>query len=273
MSYSTDQKKPSTVKKGVQYEIECQGRVERQGGRVIRTPATNDGGKDLVVSSNGDKTLVECKDWEKPVGRPVVQKLHSAMITEGAKKGKIMTTGSFTKEAREYIKENNLDIELEVYRPDGHESKPKQRQKSPNYPGRDAWDEYYTKKYGPNYRQMGYGYDDSKPVISRSRYDGESSRTPPNLTYADSKSSSGGSGGEYLALGLVLCIFLPGGANFVLFFAGLKKWRFAVWGNLEFFSIMIAPVMENYLLLAVFWLISVIQFIYHFYRLKDWFYY
>lgn len=46
--------------------------------------------------------VVECKHQAKPTGRPVVQKLHSAVITEGATGGIIISTGGFSLQASEH---------------------------------------------------------------------------------------------------------------------------------------------------------------------------
>lgn len=69
-------------------------------GYVESTPLVGDKGRDLIIHSNEGKILVECKHHPKSsIGRPVVQKLHSAVISEGAIKGIIVTTGTFSKDA------------------------------------------------------------------------------------------------------------------------------------------------------------------------------
>ncbi len=74
----------------------------RQAERVA------DKGRDIVMEEVVDGTrravVVECKHTET-VGRPVVQKLHSAVATydfPGPKRGMVATTGRFTNPAREY---------------------------------------------------------------------------------------------------------------------------------------------------------------------------
>lgn len=67
-----------------------------------------DEGRDIlmeeVVDGRRRGVVVECKHTDN-VGRPVLQKLHSAVSTfdyEGPKRGMIVTTGRFTDPAREY---------------------------------------------------------------------------------------------------------------------------------------------------------------------------
>lgn len=63
-----------------------------------------DGGIDLLIWNNsGTKIVVECKHHAKPIGRPTVQKLHSAFTTEkGATGAVLVSTGSFTSNAINY---------------------------------------------------------------------------------------------------------------------------------------------------------------------------
>ena len=92
---------------------------------VVVTPRTNDGGKDIImdeVSPSGEiiKAVVECKHHKTGIGRPVVQKLHSAVSTleySGKKKGYIVSSSTFTDTAVEYVEKvnkqsNNLVLEL-----------------------------------------------------------------------------------------------------------------------------------------------------------------
>ena len=78
---------------------------------VDKTPLVGDGGKDLIIRLP-EPVYVECKHHKSTVGRPVVQKLHSAMTTDWVKKGIVVTTGSFSPDAIKHISNNNLPIEL-----------------------------------------------------------------------------------------------------------------------------------------------------------------
>ncbi|NLN43615.1 MAG: restriction endonuclease, partial [Methanosarcina sp.] len=92
---------------------------------VVVTPRTNDGGKDIImdeVDSSGEviKVVVECKHHKTGIGRPVVQKLHSAVSTleyPGKKKGYIVSSSTFTDSAVDYVQivnkqSDNLILEL-----------------------------------------------------------------------------------------------------------------------------------------------------------------
>ena len=75
---------------------------------VRQAERTADAGRDVIMQEVVDGTrraiVVECKHTET-VGRPVVQKLHSAIATfefDGPKRGMVVTTGRFTTPAQEY---------------------------------------------------------------------------------------------------------------------------------------------------------------------------
>lgn len=76
-----------------------------QHGSVERILYTQDGGRDILIRSPDGLIVVECKHHpEGSIGRPVVQKLHSAVITSKATRGMLVTTGHFTLEALEYAR-------------------------------------------------------------------------------------------------------------------------------------------------------------------------
>jgi restriction endonuclease Mrr len=75
---------------------------------VRQAEKTADEGRDVIMEEVVDGTrraiIVECKHTGT-VGRPVVQKLHSAIATfdfDGPKRGMVVTTGRFTNPAEEY---------------------------------------------------------------------------------------------------------------------------------------------------------------------------
>ena len=100
---------------GAGFEVLCAHIYERLGYQVHNVQHTGDKGRDLIIRSPEGETIVgECKHWAGgSIGRPIVQKLHSAAINEGAQRGLILTTrGSLTKGARDYINGLSFPIEL-----------------------------------------------------------------------------------------------------------------------------------------------------------------
>jgi restriction system protein len=84
-------------------------------GKAKEIRKGNDAGKDIILSSPQGLIIVECKHHPKgSIGRPIVQKLHSAMITSKAKKGFLVTTGHFSENATKYVKSLRVNVELSI---------------------------------------------------------------------------------------------------------------------------------------------------------------
>lgn len=75
------------------------------------TKRTGDGGKDIILRKEDELSLVECKRYNgTKVGRPDIQKFHSAIIEMNAKQGFFVTTGEFTNQALECAKEKPIQV-------------------------------------------------------------------------------------------------------------------------------------------------------------------
>lgn len=80
-------------------------RVDQRGG------AEPDGGVDLVLSRGGEKTLVQCKQWRAlKVGVNVVRELYGVMAAESAAAGIVVTSGSFTADAKQFAEGRNVSL-------------------------------------------------------------------------------------------------------------------------------------------------------------------
>ncbi len=81
--------------------------VEQRGGRLP------EGGVDLVASIGEDRYLVQCKHWRvQRVGVAVVRDLCRIAESEGAAGIFVVTSGTFTDEARRFVEQNRIAIEL-----------------------------------------------------------------------------------------------------------------------------------------------------------------
>ena len=75
------------------------------GHKAKRTGATGDHGVDVVVQAgDGEKWVVQCKRWRGSVGEPIVRDFYGVIQHEKADEGIIITTGRFTRPAREWAK-------------------------------------------------------------------------------------------------------------------------------------------------------------------------
>lgn len=103
---------------GFAFEAFCKRVFEKSGwGRVERIGMVGDAGRDLIIHThNQEKIVVECKHQPKSsIGRPIVQKLHSAIISAKTNKGIIITTGKFSKQAIEYAKNLTDGTKIELF--------------------------------------------------------------------------------------------------------------------------------------------------------------
>jgi restriction system protein len=78
-----------------------------ENGRM--TKASGDGGIDGIINEDAlglDAVYIQAKKYapENTVGRPDIQRFIGSLTGEGATKGVFVTTSSFSKEAREYIR-------------------------------------------------------------------------------------------------------------------------------------------------------------------------
>jgi restriction system protein len=70
------------------------------------TPRSGDGGIDGVIKQDKlglDVVCIQAKRWEGPVGRPVIQGFVGSMDFYRAKKGVIITTSTFTRDAQDFV--------------------------------------------------------------------------------------------------------------------------------------------------------------------------
>lgn len=73
--------------------------------------ASPDGGIDLVLHKNGEKFLVQCKQWRSiKVGVGVVRELYGVMTAERASGGFVVTSGTFTDDAKKFAQGRNVEL-------------------------------------------------------------------------------------------------------------------------------------------------------------------
>ena len=94
------------------------GASRRDAGQAVGQ--TGDGGIDGVIKQDRlglDEVYIQAKRWQNTVGRPTVHAFVGALEGRGASRGVLLTTASFSHEAREYVK----NIQKRVVLVDGKE--------------------------------------------------------------------------------------------------------------------------------------------------------
>ena len=87
--------------------------VYRQKGLQVEVTGGggNDGGIDLILTGNGQRTLVQCKKWRGfKVGVKPVRELYGVMAAEGVQRGILITSGIFTNEALRWAEGKPLEL-------------------------------------------------------------------------------------------------------------------------------------------------------------------
>ena len=99
---------------GIELEQTATRLLSSLGLQASTTTVTGDGGIDVVAYSQtpifSGKYIVQCKDWAKPVGEPVVRDLFGLVLSEGANKGIVITTGEFTGAARRFAEDKPIEL-------------------------------------------------------------------------------------------------------------------------------------------------------------------
>lgn len=75
-------------------------------GKGISTPKSSDGGIDGIIYEDKlglDTVVIQAKRWEGTVGRQVIQAFVGSMDFHRSRKGVVLTTGQFSRDAVEYI--------------------------------------------------------------------------------------------------------------------------------------------------------------------------
>jgi restriction system protein len=76
-----------------------------------RGGAEPDGGIDLVLTRDTERFLVQCKQWRaQSVSVSVVRELYGVMAAEGAVGGFVVTSGSFSMDAKRFASGRNIEL-------------------------------------------------------------------------------------------------------------------------------------------------------------------
>ncbi|QBY03733.1 restriction endonuclease [Thalassotalea sp. HSM 43] len=84
---------------------------KKLGYLVYETQAGADGGVDLILKRNGEKIIVQCKQWRtQKIGVKTVRELYGVMVAESADRAIVMCSGTYTAESYVFAKGKPLDL-------------------------------------------------------------------------------------------------------------------------------------------------------------------
>ena len=92
---------------GVEFEQYAARLLSENGIEVLEeTRATGDFGADFVLMLNGERTVLQCKRYARPIGVKAVQEALAAMPYYKCSKAAVITNSTFTRQARELAEES-----------------------------------------------------------------------------------------------------------------------------------------------------------------------
>ena len=94
-----------------EFELLLAEAFRRQGYGVVDTGGVADGGIDLLLTRDGQETLVQAKQWKTwKVGVKVVRELFGVQTSREAGAAIVVTSGRFTNEAQRFASENGVKL-------------------------------------------------------------------------------------------------------------------------------------------------------------------
>jgi len=84
---------------------------KKMGYRAQRVGEDGDHGVDvMLINPKSQKEIVQCKQWNKQVGEPVIRDLFGAMMHEGAVRGWLWAPRGFSSPARAWAKGKPIEL-------------------------------------------------------------------------------------------------------------------------------------------------------------------
>lgn len=83
---------------------------EKEGWEVVETEVTGDGGIDLILLRNNEKSIAQCKRYRNTVGEPLIRDFYGTMMSEGVSRGYFVTTGLFSIPALKFAEDKPIEM-------------------------------------------------------------------------------------------------------------------------------------------------------------------
>jgi len=104
----------TTEDQGGAFEHRCYRLLTAMGYSATVTGQDGDGGVDIRAEDRspivGGRLLVQCKDWQSPIGEPALRDLYGLVQAERANKGIFIATSGFTLSAEQFASGKPLEL-------------------------------------------------------------------------------------------------------------------------------------------------------------------
>jgi len=94
----------------LEYETACAAQLSRAGWSTRVTKASGDQGIDVVAEHEGQKLVLQCKLYSKPVGNAAVQEIIAGRQFERAQFAAVVSNASFTVSARQLASASDVHL-------------------------------------------------------------------------------------------------------------------------------------------------------------------
>lgn len=95
---------------GHEFEVEMAALFRGLGYSARVTPGTGDGGIDIVLETDAETVLVQCKAHKTPIGPHVVRDLYGTLISNGADRAILVSLSGATVGVTSYIRDKPIEL-------------------------------------------------------------------------------------------------------------------------------------------------------------------
>jgi HJR/Mrr/RecB family endonuclease len=95
---------------GLAFERELAALFNRIGWEAYPTVASGDGGIDVELYREGQRTIVQCKARTRPVGPAAARELYGALAASGARSAMLASLSGFSPAARDFARLHSIEL-------------------------------------------------------------------------------------------------------------------------------------------------------------------
>lgn len=109
IAFGKSERKSADEMTGIEFERYSAELLSANGVQIAEeTPATGDFGADFIILLDGERTVLQCKRFSRPVGVKAVQEAIAAMPYYKCSGAAVITNSTFTRQARELAEESGV---------------------------------------------------------------------------------------------------------------------------------------------------------------------
>jgi len=95
---------------GSAFERQLADLYRRVGYSAAVTAGSGDQGIDIILTRNGKRIIVQCKEHSKPVGPAVARELYGSLVASGADSAILACTSGFTIGVFDFVRDKSIEL-------------------------------------------------------------------------------------------------------------------------------------------------------------------